>query len=122
MSSQNLANDMVSVSRLCCPVCWELFQVLGIEGIVRGCHPTVTPVVLPETLPSHIYEEMVTRFRTHLSSQLRPLLSDIVSGSSIGHHRNSSDSGYSAVSSESVERLTKMYGDWAHTQGLKKKL
>ena len=120
MSSQNF-NDMVSVSRLCCPVCWELFQVLGIESIVRGCHPTVTPVVLPETLPSHIYEAMVTRFRAHLSSQLRPLLSDIVS-SSTGHYRNSSDSGYSAVSSESVEMLTKMYGDWAHTQVLKKKL
>jgi hypothetical protein len=74
MSFQNLDDRIVSVSKLCCPVCWELFQVLRRDGSIRGCHPIVTPVVLPETLPGLVYEELVTRFRTHLSSQLRHLL------------------------------------------------
>jgi hypothetical protein len=76
------------------------------EDRVRGCHPTVTPVVLPETLPSSVSEQMVSRFRDHLSSQLRPLLSESsnsIPRLSAGHHRNHSDSGYSAESSDSVD-------------------
>jgi hypothetical protein len=95
MFSQSLADDMVSVSKLCCPVCWELFQVLQKEGIIRGCHPTVTPTVLPEMLPEYICEAMVTRFRAHLSNQLR----NMYTGQTARHYRNSSDSAYSVSSS-----------------------
>lgn len=110
ISFQNLAGDVVCVSRLCCPVCWELYKILGKEGTVRGCHSTVTPVVLPETLPDYISTNMVTRFRAHLSSQLRHLLSPpavgLVTGLKNMHHRHSSESGYSASSSN--EGATKM--------------
>jgi hypothetical protein len=100
ISSQNLADNMISVSRLCCPVCWELFQVLDKESIIRGCHPTVSPVVLPKTLPESVFESMVTRFRAHLSGQLLHLLSDRkIPELKVGHHRNSSETGYSATSS-----------------------
>jgi hypothetical protein len=91
---------MVSVSKLCCPVCWELFQVLKKEHTVRGCHPTVTPVVLPETLPNCVSEAMVVRFRIHAGNQLRRLLpTAMVSITGLGHRRNTSESGYSAASS-----------------------
>jgi hypothetical protein len=53
---------------------------------------------------------MVTRFRAHLSSQLRHLLSPpavgLVTGLKNMHHRHSSESGYSASSSN--EGATKM--------------
>ena len=110
ISFQNLAGDVVCVSRLCCPVCWELYKILGKEGTVRGCHSTVTPVVLPETLPDYVSTEMVTCFRAHLSSQLRHLLSPavgLVTGPKNMHHRHSSESGYSASSSN--EGATEMF-------------
>lgn len=92
------------------------------EDIIRGCHTTVSPVVLPETLPSHVSDAMVTRFRAHLSTQLHRLLSpyNVVSYPTTGHHRNSSDSGYSAVSNESAGKLSSLYGDWTKTQNAKK--
>jgi hypothetical protein len=97
MSSQNLASTMVSVTKLCCPVCWELFQVLKMGNAIHGCHPNVTLVVLPKMLPISVSNAMVDRFRTHLSNQLHHLLSPNTVTS--GHHRNFSDSGYSATSS-----------------------
>jgi hypothetical protein len=112
---------MVSVSKLCCPVCWELFKILKREKAVHGCHPNVTPVVLPETLPNHVSESMVTRFRAHLSNQLRPLLMDpnYIPGLKKMHHRNTSESAYSATSSnegatklsDSTESWLLLYGD-----------
>ena len=76
-SSQNLADSMVSVTKLCCPVCCELFQVLrrGEQVQVCGCHPTITPTVLPETLPNEVSKVMVIHFQAHLSGQLHHLLS-----------------------------------------------
>jgi hypothetical protein len=102
MSLQDLAGDMVSVTKFCCPVCWELFEVVGKGESVRGCHPIVTPVVLPEILPKDVYEKMITRFRAHLSGQLRHLLVFPVDYTISGlntHHRNTSGSGYSTTSS-----------------------
>ena len=86
--------------------------------IVRGCHPIVTPVVLPETLPSSVSEEMVSRFRAHLSSQLHHLLfqSSSVPRVSAGHHRNPSDSGYSAGSNDSAARANILFGDYWRVQ------
>jgi hypothetical protein len=113
--SKNLAKDIVSVSKLCCPVCWELFQVLQMEKAIRGCHPSVTPTVLPETLPNHVSEAMVTRFRAHLSGQLRHLLSsNTVPMLMAQHRRNDSESGYSAASSQgSAKEYPDAYQAWS---------
>jgi hypothetical protein len=75
MPSQTLSSNKVSVTKLCCPVCWRLFHILNMENAICGCHPTVTPLVLPETLPKHVSEEMISHLRALLSSQLRPVLS-----------------------------------------------
>jgi hypothetical protein len=95
---------MISVSKLCCPVCWELFDVLNkrdsekFRAKVRGCHPTVTGVALPETFPSDVSEVMVTRFRDILSGQLVDLLKDSAPRNP-QHFRSESESNYSATSS-----------------------
>lgn len=93
---------MISVSKLCCPVCWELFQVLNLDTKIRGCHPTVTPTTLPDTLSPDVSKEMVKRFQVHLVTQLRSLLSESktsIRTRTTQHHRNESESGYSAASS-----------------------
>jgi hypothetical protein len=68
------------------------------ENAIRGCHPIVTPIVLPETLPNSVSEALVKRFRAHLSSQLRHL-SESSPFMVPGHHRITSESRYSATSS-----------------------
>ena len=124
MSSQNLANNMVLVSKLCCPVCWELFQVLRREDTVCGCHPIVTPIALPQTFPKHVSKVLVTHFRAHLSSQLHHLSSSGFSVSELknGHHRITSESGYSATSSnEGATKISNASEQWlmVHAPGSK---
>ena len=64
--------------------------------------------MLPETLPDDVSTKMVTCFRAHLSSQLRHLKSlPVVTGLKKMHHRHSSESGYSASSSN--EGATEMF-------------
>jgi hypothetical protein len=94
---------MISVSKLCCPVCWELFKVLDLVTEIRGFHPTVTPLALPDTFPPEIYEKMTARFRDVISFLLKSLLLDpdldIITVKSIGNRRNESETGHSAASS-----------------------
>jgi hypothetical protein len=93
---------MVSVSKLCCPVCWELFKALDLGTNIRGCHPTVTPLALPDILPPKITERIVTRLQTILSSQLvHIVLKSPVKTTQ--HRRNESEAGYSATSSNDLE-------------------
>jgi hypothetical protein len=58
----------ISVSRLCCPTCWELLQVLGFQ--MRGFHTSFYPVELPSCLSEPELKEMVTRFWGHLRREL----------------------------------------------------
>ena len=109
---------MISVSKLCCPVCWELFKELGLSTEIRGCHPTVTPLVLPETLSPCITKRMVKNFQVHLASQLVPLLSVTSVGVS-QHRRNESETGYSAASSnESASEFTECYRTWEEREAV----
>jgi hypothetical protein len=85
------------------------------DKTIRGCHPSVTPTVLPDTLPNRVSEAMVTRFRTHLSGQLRHLLSsNTVPMPTAQHRRNVSESGYSVTSSqESASEYPDAYQEWS---------
>ena len=63
----------LAVSKLCCPICWELLQVLrGITSdfMVRGYHTSFYPVELPSWLPEHVLRDMVSRFEGHLRHEL----------------------------------------------------
>jgi hypothetical protein len=82
------------------------------ENAICGCHPTVTPLVLPETLPKHVSEAMISHLRALLSSQLCHLLLPNIT--SVGHHRNSSESAYSTTSSnESAADYSEEYQIWS---------
>jgi hypothetical protein len=90
-------HDMISVSKLCCPVCWELFKAVMLDIKISGCHPNVTPLALPETLSPEIYSKMIISLRTLLVSQLKPLLLNRLPETR--HSRNESETGHSATSS-----------------------
>lgn len=66
----------ISVSKLCCPVCWELLVLLGSEIPLsfRGSHSTIHPVELPEWLPYEIVEEMKKQFQKHLRKEIEIML------------------------------------------------
>jgi hypothetical protein len=64
---------MISVSKLCCPVCWELLKILNDDGpqlSFPGCHPTIYPVELPEWLPPPIVDKMTGLFKGYLRREL----------------------------------------------------
>lgn len=104
---QNL--DMISVSKLCCPVCWEFLSLLRGEDSkmvlsVRGCHSIIYPVRLPAWLPEDIVKKMVKRFQTHLRHELNVMMSHMVAPQPPTtvprHHRNTeSESNISVTSS-----------------------
>lgn len=75
---QTMEHGVIGVSKLCCPACWELMQVLKTNYdrrfMVRGFHTTVYPVQLPSWLPKHVVDQMVTRFEAHLRLALSLLL------------------------------------------------
>jgi hypothetical protein len=74
----------IGVSKLCCPVCWELLQILAPQSLkpgvkskipatyfsIRGSHSTVSPTQLPRWLPDDVVKKMVDRFRQLLHSEL----------------------------------------------------
>jgi len=68
----------VSVSQVCCPVCWELFALLGnVSGTsssLHGSHSTMYPVELPIWLPQGIVDEMRKRFLNHLREEIKIML------------------------------------------------
>lgn len=64
---------MISVSKLCCPVCWTILGILNEDEPLLsfpGCHSTIYPVELPTWLPSHIEDEITKRFRELLRREL----------------------------------------------------
>ena len=67
---------MISVSKLCCPVCWELLALLGDEKplSLRGSHSTIYPVELPKWLPPEIVDKMDKRFLNHLREEIEIML------------------------------------------------
>lgn len=60
------------VTKYCCLACWELMDVLRVsysapdDFLVRGCHSTVYPVILPPCLEQRHAEDLVARFECHL--------------------------------------------------------
>ena len=103
---------MISVSKLCCPVCWELFEALKLGTGIHGCHPTITPLALPETLSPKIIGDMVEHFQAVLTSQLKPLL-DVTLTRTIQHSCNESEMGYSAASSnKGASEYSQSYQSW----------
>jgi len=76
---------MISVSKLCCPACWELLCTLRELGdqndtfIVHGCHSIAYGLVLPPCLPregaNSVYEIMLAKYRGYLNREIFALFS-----------------------------------------------
>ena len=65
------------MSKLCCPVCWELLNIINGEGqelSLRGYHSVIYPVELPLWLPSRIVDKLTERFKDHLRMEVQIML------------------------------------------------
>ena len=78
--TQNFDNSTISVSKLCCPVCWELLKILrnddSTDFHVDGHHETLFQVELPEWLPLEIVVKLTARFEKILLEQIKTLVRD----------------------------------------------
>jgi hypothetical protein len=84
---QELNNHVIAVSKLCCPVCWKLLEILGY--LARGRHPLVTPVTLPPWLPKRVVVQMVDEFGEQLRRELVSMMSQPPPiNSPMTHNRN----------------------------------
>ena len=65
------------VSKRCCPICWELLDILRGETKrfrVRGRHATLYPVELPEWLSPWVVDKMIIRFQEILYDEILRML------------------------------------------------
>ena len=96
------------MSKLCCPVCWELMKILKKDSAddslfdVRGRHPTLCSVQLPYWLPAIVMEQMNERFRSLTIKQLhmmqRQSVRDPKTHNRTASESNQSDDGVSTAS------------------------
>ena len=106
----------MSVSRLCCPICWDLLEMLrkylreaAIAGDdclqVRGRHSTVWPTELPPWTPLPIMKMMVERYRGLVRDALEKMMRAAVAPSLHTPDPSSSmsDSGLASDSSSSSD-------------------
>jgi len=65
------------VSKLCCPVCWELLKILRTDDStdfhVDGHHATLFQVELPVWLPLEIVVKLTAQFKKILLMQINTL-------------------------------------------------
>lgn len=109
-----MEHNVIGVSKLCCPACWELLRILkdnyDKQFTVRGFHTTVYPVQLPSWLPEGIVDEMVVRFKFHLRIALS-LLAESKSMEAVrrnpGHRTRESQSNISVASTTMDEPAQK---------------
>jgi hypothetical protein len=75
---QNFDNSVISMSKPCCPVCWELIKILrnkkSTNFHLNGYHKTLSQVELPEWLPLQIVEKLTARFEDILLTQIETLM------------------------------------------------
>ena len=96
----------VLVSKLCCPICWELLSILRPNDAfhVRDHHSTVYPVELLSWLPDDTVQEMLDRFTNFLSSEITTMIAEDRIAPKQGHLGTTSlesNSGLSVASDDS---------------------
>jgi hypothetical protein len=69
---------MLSVSRLCCPVCWKLLAILSenepLQFCLRGSHTTISPIELPRWIPNDVVSKMIEHFQKSLLQEIEIML------------------------------------------------
>lgn len=109
MYLQGLNQNEVAASKLCCPACWEYFDILTNKlGLykIRGRHSTVYPVQLPSWISPDIVQELIRRFSDYLRTELLIMMTNFNSKAEgipkSGHtHNPSLQSVASAISNAS---------------------
>jgi hypothetical protein len=74
---QSMDQNFIVASKRCCPICWELLDILRGKTKrfrVRGRHATLYPVELPEWLSPQVLGEMITRFQEIIYDEILRML------------------------------------------------
>jgi hypothetical protein len=104
---------MISVSKLCCPVCWELLALLGDEKplSLRGGHSTVYPVELPNWLPPEFVDKLYKLFLNHLREEIVIMLNAAEREQVTRQNRHATHESESNISIASTTNSTCRWGD-----------
>ena len=119
---------MIAVSKLCCPVCWELLQVLRKDSdinpintppqfTVRGSHSRVYATMLPPWIRPQQKEQMMSKFQSYLGSELVAMVSALnkihstkcEDGKTSGISDVSSSSSISQLALSTIIKLTERF-------------
>ena len=109
----------ISVSKFCCPVCWQLLKVLNetnnnVQFTAHAHYSNLYAVCLPPWLPEPVLEKMIEHFGKQLYEKLYQLHIQVQPGQP-GHHRDLSleSAGESVSSSGSIDAFN-VWQDQAH--------
>jgi hypothetical protein len=86
-----LDSGAIAVSKLCCPVCWELLQILKHHAKdlqVRGHHPTVYRLALPPWLSRDVIQQVVDKFKITLRKELEIMVNRNMNPTTKTHSRH----------------------------------
>ena len=107
----------ISVSKFCCPVCWQFLKVLNetnsnVQFTARAHHSNLYAVCLPPWLPEPVLQKMIEHFREILYEKLCQLADQ---PSRLGHSRDLSleSAGESVSSSGSSLDAETVWADQA---------
>ena len=105
------AYPLISMSKRCCPVCWELLEIFkdgdSTNFHVDGYHKTLFQVELPDWLPLEIVVKLTARFEEILLKQIRTLVER--HKRDISDDQSDSDSEFKDYIIDAVEHS---YSDW----------
>jgi hypothetical protein len=70
---------VIGVSKICCPVCWELIQILRKKKQIeiRGRHSSLYLVELPPGLPSEVAHQLLQRFKDFAKVEVTKMMQAI---------------------------------------------
>jgi len=90
---------MISISRPCCPACWELIALLrgtltkatdvSPKLALCGSHPNMYPAVLPPGISDEIRDKMNLKFLSYLSAELVQLMITLDTEQAVARFRGS---------------------------------
>jgi hypothetical protein len=87
----------IAVSKLCCPVCWELLDVLGVTEIKPlGRHSTLSFHELPARLPGSVLNKLLNRLDVFLVAELRKMIDKFHTQRKPGSPTPSQETAYNA--------------------------
>jgi hypothetical protein len=103
---------VIAVSRLCCPVCWETFQIIGQDDkfALRGRHSSLYSPQLPPWLPDDVLDALIDRFTGFARKEVADMVHKVSSSSNdLGHNRSPSDESVSADKTPEIPLRPELY-------------